>query len=117
MKDIPQLREDFSLYFQEIQRCQQSKCYFALLHILLAIPDVCASLETDPAHKALPEVGKRYVAWCNTYMPASSTISGSDGYQMRNALIQVVALLQKTWGKGIILVISISVTLTQMISR
>lgn len=86
VKDIPQLREDFSLYFQEIQRCIQSKCYFALLHILLAIPDVCASLETDPALKD-PKVGKRYVAWCDTYIPASSTISGSDRYQMRNALI------------------------------
>jgi len=49
MRTIEQLRNDFALYIEEIQRCENAKCYWALLHVLLALPDVCASLETDQA--------------------------------------------------------------------
>src|SRR5271165_3788769 len=81
MRTIEQLRNDFALYTGEIQRCEDAKCYWALLHLLLAIPDVCASLEADPDE----QVGDRYVRWCQRYLP-SSTVSGADRFQMRNAL-------------------------------
>ena len=83
MRTIEQLKNDFSLYFQEIERCEHAKCYLALLHVLLALPDVCASIEADSKKK----VGDRYVGWCKAYLPKSPTVSGSDRYQMRNALL------------------------------
>lgn len=86
VRTIDQLRNDFALYLDEIRRCEEAKCYWALLHLLLALPDVCASLETDPAG-SLPKVGDRYVAWCSAYLPSSATVSAADRYQMRNALL------------------------------
>lgn len=85
MRTIEQLRNDFALYIGEIERCENAKCYWALLHVLLALPDVCAALETDPA-SAKPG-GARYVDWCTAYLPKSPAVSGADRYQMRNALL------------------------------
>jgi hypothetical protein len=39
----------FALYFSEMERCVSAGCYFALLHVILALPDVCAALETPDA--------------------------------------------------------------------
>jgi hypothetical protein len=86
MRTIEQLRNDFSLYIEEIERCENAKCYWALLHVLLALPDVCATLETDPA-SAKSDVGERYVDWCAAYFSESPAVSGKDRYQMRNALL------------------------------
>jgi hypothetical protein len=85
VKTTEQLRNDFALYIEEIEHCEKAQCYWALLHILLALPDVCASLEMDPAGSTA--VGDRYVQWCDAYLPVSSTVSGVDRYQMRNALL------------------------------
>ena len=77
MRTIEQLRKDFSLYADEINRCEKAKCYCALLHILLVLPDVCATLETDPAGLK-PEVGDRYVNWCTSHLPNNPAVSGAD---------------------------------------
>jgi hypothetical protein len=84
MRNISQLEEDFALYLEEIKRCIENKCYWALLHILLIMPDVCSSLEAEMKRG---NSDKLYVEWCDEYFPKSSTISGSDRYQMRNTLL------------------------------
>lgn len=86
MRTINQLRKDFALYFEEIERCEKAKCYWALLHVLLTLPDVCATLETDQTIKKA-SVGDRYVGWCDAYLPNNPALSGADRYQMRNALL------------------------------
>ena len=98
MRTIQQLRNDFALYTGEIERCENAKCYWALLHVLLALPDVCASLEADSA-SASPKVGDRYVDWCTTYLPASPAVSGADRYQMRNALLHSGSTTAQNLGK------------------
>ena len=85
MRTVDQLRSDLSLYLSEIDRCEAAKCYLALVHVLLALPDVCASLEDDPTSPRL--VGDRYVDWCSAHLPASPMVSGDGRYQMRNALL------------------------------
>src|SRR5262249_48212310 len=40
----PELERAFALYFDEIARCRASGLYLALLHLLVALPDVCAAL-------------------------------------------------------------------------
>jgi hypothetical protein len=95
MRTIEQLKNDFSLYFQEIERCEHAKCYLALLHVLLALPDVCAFLEADPKEK----VGDRYVTWCDAFLPKSQTVSGVDRYQMRNALLHGGSTTTENRGK------------------
>jgi hypothetical protein len=99
MRTIEQLRNDFALYIDEIERCENAKCYWALLHVLLALPDVCATLETDPA-RAKPRVGDRYVDWCAAYLPKSPTVSGADRYQMRNALLHSGSTAAQNLGKA-----------------
>jgi hypothetical protein len=97
VRTIEQLRTDFALYTDEIERCQKAKCHWALLHLLLALPDVCASLETDPASPS--KVGDRYVDWCNSYLPASPAVSGADRYQMRNAVLHAGSATAQNLGK------------------
>ena len=98
MRAIQQLRNDFALYVEEIERCENGKCYWALLHVLLALPDACSSLEADPAG-ANPKVSDRYVDWCTTYLPASPAVSGADRYQMRNALLHAGSTTARNVGK------------------
>lgn len=98
MRTIQQLRNDFALYIEEIERCENAKCYWALLHVLLALPDVCASLETEPA-STNSRVGDRYVDWCAAYLPASPAVSGADRYQMRNALLHTGSTTAQNLGK------------------
>jgi hypothetical protein len=95
MRTVEQLRSDFVLYTGEMQRCEEAKCYWALLYLLLAIPDVCASLESDPD----AEVGDRYVGWCQRYLPPTSTVSGADRFQMRNALLHAGSTTPVNKGK------------------
>jgi hypothetical protein len=99
MRTIEQLRNDFALYIEEIERCENAKCYWALLHVLLALPDVCATLETDQASIKKPSVGNRYVDWCRAYLPSNPTVSGADRYQMRNALLHTGSTTAKNLGK------------------
>jgi hypothetical protein len=98
MKTIDQLRQDFAIYLEEIERCENAKCFWALLHVLLALPDVCSSLETDPEIKK-PKVGDRYVQWCENYLPRSATTSASDRYQMRNSLLHRGSTTAENIGK------------------
>ena len=98
MRTIEQLRNDFALYIEEIERCEKAKCYWALLHVLLVLPDVCASLETDPA-STTPNVGDRYVDWCAAYLPGGPAVSGADRYQMRNALLHSGSTTARNLGK------------------
>ena len=98
MRTVQQLRSDFGLYLEEIERCLDAKCYWALLHVLLALPDVCASLEADPVTNS-PKVGARYVDWCETYLPVGPAVSGADRYQMRNALLHSGSTTAQNLGK------------------
>ena len=82
MRSVEQLRADFGVYFGEIDRCLQQECYWALLHLLLAMPDICGSLE-DPNER----VGKRYTRWCSENMPSHPNVTPGDRYQMRNAVL------------------------------
>ncbi len=95
MRTIEQLRGDFALYVSEIERCLETKCHWALLHVLLALPDVCGALEASPG----AEVGDRYVDWCAKHLPASATVSGADRYQMRNSLLHAGSTTADNLGK------------------
>jgi hypothetical protein len=77
-----QLTEAFGVYFTEIERCEQQRCYWALLHVLLVIPDICGSLE-DPKESS----GDRYIRWCRENMPSNALVGPGDRYQMRNAVL------------------------------
>jgi hypothetical protein len=77
-----ELQTAFDVYFREMQRCEDQKCYWALLHLLLVIPDICGALE-NPAEAS----GDRYIRWCRENMPPSAAVEPGDRYQMRNAVL------------------------------
>lgn len=80
MKTAAELNEAFRLYLSEMASCEASHCWWALLHMLVAMPDICAALEGQP------QGAKRYVDWCNQNF-APSSLSPTDWYQMRCALL------------------------------
>ena len=80
MRTVSQLQTDFGVYFREMENCEKAGCWWALLHLLLVMPDVCGSLE-DPSRG----ITERYTDWCARFL-ASPVLNHFDWFQMRNAL-------------------------------
>src|SRR5436190_15604438 len=83
MKDIDELTSAFAVYYSEMDRCEKAGAYWALLHLTLVLPDICAALESDPKAK----VGTRYIDWCAAHFLSNPRLTAGDRYQMRNAVI------------------------------
>lgn len=82
MKTADELRAAFAVYFSEMERCESVGAYWALLHLALVLPDICASLEAKPTAK----VGSRYIEWCAAHFLNNAKVTAGDRYQMRNAV-------------------------------
>ena len=80
MKTASELNEAFRMYLSEMASSEANNCWWALLHMLVAMPDICAALE------GRPQGAKRYVDWCGQNF-APSSLSPTDRYQMRCALL------------------------------
>jgi hypothetical protein len=80
---IADLEAAFTTYFEEMARCEQSKCYWALLHMLVALPDICAALQSASGDAG---DGGPYRAWCKDNF-AGSYLSPDDRYGIRCALL------------------------------
>jgi hypothetical protein len=76
------LERAFSLYFEEIIRCRASGLYLALLHLLVALPDVCAALEDDHGRTS----NDRYKAWAR-YFGTDPRFTPEDRYALRCAVL------------------------------
>ena len=68
----------FRVYWSEMNRCERAGAYWALLHVTVCLPDICAALQAPDGEAK----GKRYVAWCDTFA-ADPLISGAEWYRMR----------------------------------
>ncbi len=89
------LQKAFVVYTKEIESCLDAGVYWGLLHLVLTIPDICSSLDTDQP------VGERYVQWCNDHFPAKSKLAGGDRYQMRCAVLHSGSTLPSSTAKKI----------------
>jgi hypothetical protein len=81
MRTADELRQAFAVYFAEMDECENSGCYWALLHLLVTMPDICSGLDGEP------QGGHRYVKWCNENFEPNPKVRPGDRYQMRNALL------------------------------
>ena len=72
------LQAALATYWDEMDRCRTSGAYWALLHITVCLPDLCAALQSANGEATT----QRYVKWCNTYVP-SAVLSGEERYRMR----------------------------------
>jgi hypothetical protein len=77
-----ELLRAFGVYIEEMARCEREHCDWALLHLAVVIPDICAALE-----KPSTPVGDRYIEWCAENFPPTGKLSPGDRFQMRNALL------------------------------
>ncbi len=75
------LEQAFRVYFAEMERCASAGHYFALLHVIVALPDVCAALE-DPGASVM----QRYEAWCGHYH-RQELLSPVEFYDLRCTLL------------------------------
>jgi len=75
-----QLTGAFQMYFDEMQRCRDLNLGWALLHLVVCMPDICAAL----AHGETS--GARYEHWCATYLPAGP-LNEDERYEIRCKLL------------------------------
>src|SRR5689334_14557767 len=78
------LEDAFLVYFTEMENCVRHKTYWALLHVVVCLPDICSALET-PTGAANPN---SYKNWCNRqgYLP-DTVLNGEDWYEMRSRVL------------------------------
>lgn len=75
MVSVDELETAFQVYFDEIERCRTSGTYWALLHVLVSLPDICAGLESESGWAT----AAKYVAWCECYCPLDGLTA--EGYR------------------------------------
>lgn len=92
MKTVDELTNAFAVYYSETDRCEKAGAYWALLHLALVLPDICAALESDPKAK----VGTHYIDWCVAHFPSNPRLTAGDRYQMRNAVLHEGTTLPTT---------------------
>src|SRR5215831_18001792 len=65
-------------YWQDAERCFNSKAFWCLLHVSVSLPDLCAALESSDGN-ATPQ---RYKNWCKKYF-TQPAFNGNERYKMR----------------------------------
>jgi len=80
------LEQAFKTYFDEMDKCLNAECFWALLHIVVVLPDICAALE-HPKGDTTGEAGRCYEDWCSRYWPSSTTILPRRRWEIRCALL------------------------------
>jgi hypothetical protein len=68
----------FTIYWDEMKRCRSGLTYWALLHVTVCLPDICAALQSSNGETT----GARYTAWCDQYL-TNSMLTGAERWQMR----------------------------------
>jgi hypothetical protein len=77
-----QLLDALDTYLAEMRRCEAAQCYWALVHLLMIMPDVCAALESVDGRTS----EKRYRAWCESFFDCT-LFNGIERYKLRCALL------------------------------
>ncbi len=83
MKTVHELEAAFHVYFDEMAACEQANCFWALLHLAVVLPDICAALQFG----VRDHVEKRYVAWCRAHYPANPKLTEHDRYCLRKIVL------------------------------
>jgi hypothetical protein len=84
MPTVNELEKAFAVYFDEIDRCRQAGAYWALLHVVVALPDICGALESDNGWAT----GEKHIEWCARYWrPGDGCLSPDDYRDIRNIVL------------------------------
>jgi len=81
MPTVAQLTDAFRIHLEEMDRCVSQQCYWALLHLVVVIPDICGALEdvNGEATKA------GYIDWCQRMLPPAppAPLTPIERYEIR----------------------------------
>lgn len=73
-----QLDSAFAVYWREMDLCRAHKTYWALLHVTVCIPDICAALESANGETS----PNKYEHWARLYL-REPLLSPEERYRMR----------------------------------
>jgi hypothetical protein len=76
-----ELNRAFGIYWDEMDLCRRAGTYWALLHVTVCLPDICAALQTASG-ETIGQNATLYKGWCETYLQ-NPKISCDERYQMR----------------------------------
>ena len=78
------LEAAFHVYIPQLERVRASKCYWPVLHVILAIPDICAALQS----RNYETTGNLYMDWCDNYL-GGGKLNGADWWKMRCSVLHL----------------------------
>ena len=78
MPILDDLRNAFNISWDDMDKCEKKKAYWALLHVTVCLPAICAALQSTDGEST----GQRYKEWCDKYL-TNPLISSFERYQMR----------------------------------
>jgi hypothetical protein len=75
----------FRVYLDEMESCEKAGCYWALLHLVVVIPDICGALETPGGESTKAA----YVDWCKRMLPPAppAALTAEERDEMRCILL------------------------------
>jgi hypothetical protein len=81
MLTVTQLTAAFRVYLDEMDRCITGQCYWALLHLVVVVPDICGALEA--ANGEATKAG--YIGWCQQMFPPAppAPLTPIERYELR----------------------------------
>lgn len=79
----PDLEQAFHVYIPHLETIRTTKLYWPMLHVVLALPDICAALEDLNGETD----GPRYMNWCHRYLRGN--MDGADWWKMRCAVLHL----------------------------
>ena len=75
-----ELEKAFRPYFKDMQICREKGAGWALLHLVVCMPDICGAVTGDP------QGGQRYREWCDAYLKGGK-LTPVERYAIRCMLL------------------------------
>jgi hypothetical protein len=79
----PDLDVALSNHDNEMALCEERRCDWALLHLVLAYPDICSGLQVSNPDG---NIGQRYRSWCDQFLKTPH-LTGAEWWAMRNSVL------------------------------
>lgn len=84
MPTVIEMEDLFKTYFAEMEKCRAHGCFWALLHLVIVMPDIYSALET-PSGEA---TGRTYRQWAKRYLePEEPNLMAREWWDVRCALL------------------------------
>jgi len=87
----------FAVHNGAMTDCESRRCYWALLHLVLAYPDICSGLQVPDPNSG---IGVRYSDWCSRWV-RNPRLTGPEWWGMRNKVMHQGSAVQASGGRYI----------------